>query len=343
MSIGPRSVLFVLLCLASGCFGAPRYVGKKSDHFDGERFYNPGRYEDRGFWDVVRWQLSSHAVDWPDWVQTPRFAPPPARVDEGIRITFINHASVLVQLGGKNILTDPVWSERVGPLSWLGPKRHKRVGVAFERLPRIDAVLISHNHYDHLDIPTLRRLSRRDRPVVFAGLGTAALLRRYDIAQGHDLDWWQSQDLGKVRITFTPAQHWSTRGLGDKNVNLWGSFYIVEGKHRVYFAGDTGRGKHFATIRQRLGAPSVALLPIGAYLPRWFMWPQHINPEEAVLAHRALGANRSVGIHWGTFKQADEGLNAPVKDLAKARLKHGVPEQSFIVLENGQSTYFSSF
>ncbi len=338
-----RVALFLTLPTAAafavfGCFGAPPYVGPPSDHFDGEAFRNVGPFEERTFTDVLKWKLGDDpSEEWPDWVDIPASEPPPERVTQGMRITFVNHATVLVQLAGLNILTDPVWSDRVGPLSWLGPERHKAPGIPFEDLPKVDVVLVSHNHYDHLDVPTLERLAARDNSLILAGLGTKGLLAEHDLTNVEDLDWWQSRDVGNVKITFAPAQHWSTRGFGDRNVNLWGSYFISAEGQSVYFGGDTGKGPHFAAIREKLGAPTVALLPIGAYEPRWFMHPQHINPAEAVEAHRILGATRSMGIHFGTFDQTDEGMNQPQADLAAALKAQNVDPRAFIAIENGAS------
>lgn len=320
-----------------GCFGAPRYRGPVSDHFDGERFKNAGPFEERNFGDVLKWRLSKRPVSkWPEWVEIAQQPAPPPVVARGVRITMINHATVLIQTEGINVLTDPVWSERVGPVSWLGPKRHKAPGVAFEALPKIDAVVISHNHYDHLDLPTIARIAARDRPVIMAGLGTAALFEEHAIPGAVDLDWWQSRTIGTATITFAPAQHWSTRGVSDRNVNLWGSWFIAARAGDVYFAGDTGDGPHFAQIRERLGAPAIALLPIGAYLPRWFMRPQHIDPREAVAAHRTLGARHSVAIHWGTFNQADDGIHQPALELIDVLRSEQLPISAFRLLENGE-------
>lgn len=320
-----------------GCFGAPRYEGARSDHFDGHDFHNEAPFESRSVGDLLRWQLQGGAIDWPDWVDVPRAPRPAARVDHGVRVTFVNHATVLVQLGGMNILTDPVWSDRVGPLSWLGPARHKAPGIVFDELPRIDLVVLSHNHYDHLDLPTLRKLVARDHPRILAGLGTHALLTDNGIDGSEDLDWWQSREMGGVRVTFAPAQHWSRRGLTDSFAELWGSFYFAARDVRVYFAGDTAWGPHFAQVRERLGPPTLALLPIGAYLPRWFMHSQHVDPEDAVLAHIALGATQSVAIHWGTFDQSDEGMYEPAGELLLALRRQGLPPSSFVALENGES------
>jgi L-ascorbate metabolism protein UlaG (beta-lactamase superfamily) len=320
-----------------GCLGAPAYEGPISDHFDGRQFRNAAPFEERGFSDVIKWRLSSsRPAEWPEWVELARAPAPPRVVSDGVRITMINHASVLIQLGGINIVTDPVWSERIGPFSWIGPKRHKAAGVAFDELPPIDAVLISHNHYDHLDIRSVAMLASRDRPIIFAGLGTKALFEEHGIEGAVDLDWWQTARVKTATITFAPAQHWSTRGLGDRNVNLWGSWFVAVGSNSVYFAGDTGDGPHFAAIREKLGAPAVALLPIGAYLPRWFMKPQHIDPAEAVAAHRTLGARHSVAIHWGTFDQADEGMHQPALDLITALRRENIPPSEFVLLENGE-------
>lgn len=324
----------------SGCSAAIPYTGPRSDHFDGERFHNPIEREERGFGDVLRWKLGGgRAAPWPVFVPVAPGPPPPARVSRGVRVTFINHATTLIQMGGVNILTDPVWSDVVGPTEDIGQRRRKPPGIDFASLPRIDAVVISHNHYDHLDLPTLRRLDRRDAPLVIAGLGTAALLRRHGVGRARDLDWWQHHDLDGVRVTFAPAQHWSTRGLGDRNRNLWGSYHIASATHSVYFAGDTGDGPHFRAVRDRLGPPTIALLPIGAYEPRWFMRSQHIDPAGAVAAHLALGARRSLGIHWGTFRQSDESMTAPITDLARARAAAGVRAEDFVVVENGRAIY----
>jgi L-ascorbate metabolism protein UlaG (beta-lactamase superfamily) len=324
---------------ATSCFSAPRYQGPVSDHFDGHSFRNLGPYEARGFGDLLRWKTTGDPVPWPDWVELPPAPAPPARVTEGVRVTVVNHATCLVQMGGINVVTDPVWSKRVGPVSWIGPKRHKAPGVAFEALPKIDAILVSHNHYDHLDLPTMKRLVERDDPVVLVGLGTRKLLEKHgiDVSRVFDLDWWQSRDVGGVRITFAPAQHWSTRFIGDRFANLWGSFFVAHGDRSVYFAGDTGAGPHFRLVRERLGRPTIALLPIGAYEPRWFMRPQHIDPAEAVAAHLELGAGRSVGMHFGTFDQADEGMDDPPAALRAARASAGLAPEAFLALENGGS------
>ncbi|MET0340051.1 MAG: MBL fold metallo-hydrolase [Polyangiales bacterium] len=322
--------------VSSACFSAPRYEGPRTDHFDGASFRNLSPIAP-GFRDVPPSDVGCENHPWPFFVETPRFPAPPARVSSGLRVTFVNHATVLVQLAGINVLTDPVWSQDVGPSRFLGIPRHKQPGIAFDALPHIDAVVISHNHYDHLDLPTLKRLAARDHPVVLAGLGTRALLEANGIDGGHDLDWWQAHAIGTARITFAPARHWSQRGLRDRNANLWGSFFIAGPSESVYFAGDTGAGPHFRLIRERLGAPTTALLPVGAYCPRSTWHDHHIDPAEAVDAHLALEAEQSVAVHWGTFQLGEEGIDDPVHALQQVLRERGIPATRFHVLENGES------
>ncbi|HEX7828156.1 MAG TPA: MBL fold metallo-hydrolase [Thermoanaerobaculia bacterium] len=308
-------------------FAAPDYRGAKSDHFDGKRFHNQqSGWQTEG--SFFKWQLTKTPTKWPAWVDATPGAPPPRRVESGVRITHINHSTVLIQMDGLNILTDPIWSERCSPVQWTGPKRHRPPGLRFEDLPPIDAVLVSHNHYDHMDVATLRRL--RGVPL-FVPLGNAALLERHGIPNAKDLDWWDDARVDpRVSVTFTPSQHFSARAVTDRNATLWGGFVISGPSGHVYFAGDTGWGRHYADIAQRFGPMRVALLPIGAYLPRWFMKPAHIDPAEAVEAHHVLQAKTSIAIHYGTWALGDDGMQQPVDDLMKAR-----GDAAFLVLEHG--------
>jgi L-ascorbate metabolism protein UlaG (beta-lactamase superfamily) len=296
-------------------FAAPRHDGPRSDHFDGRRFHNhESGWQSEG--SFLRWQLTRKPGPWREWVDDPPGPKPPARVD-GLRVTFINHATTLIQIDGLNILTDPIWSDRCSPVAWAGPKRHRPPGTRFEDLPPIDAILISHNHYDHLDVPTLRRFA--PRPALISHLGNGALLAKHGIEGAIEIDWWQEHRLtGDVRVTSVPAQHFSARAMSDRDHNLWGGFVISGASGNVYFAGDTGWGKHFAEIGKRFAPIRLALLPIGAYLPRWFMKPAHITPDEAVEAHHVLGASTSVAMHFGTFALGDDGETQPVEDLRRA-------------------------
>jgi L-ascorbate metabolism protein UlaG (beta-lactamase superfamily) len=342
-----RVLLALVLLLAAvpalvtgvGCgLSGPVYRGPQSDHFDGERFRNLRDVPHGGLGAFLRWQWTRKRGPWSD--QPGPIGPkPPARVGRGaLRVTFINHATTLVQQDGLNLLTDPIWSERCSPFSWIGPRRKRPPGIRFEDLPPIDLVVISHNHYDHLDLPTLRRLAETHRPRFFVGLGNRALLEKAGITRVTELDWWQSIPLGEAReLIGVPAQHFSNRGLFDRDGTLWLGYLIRGPAGTTYFAGDTGGGPHFAEIRRRHGAPRLALLPIGAYRPEWFMSRVHVSPEEAVAAHETLGAATSVGIHFGTFSLADDGQDEPARAVQTA-LRGRPPDRRprFLVLAPGQ-------
>jgi len=301
-------------------------------HFDGKRFYNPDAPQARGLLDAVRWKLTSRAEPSPRFIAGVEQSVPLRRVEgSGLRTTLVNHSTVLLQQQGSNILTDPIWSERASPLSWIGPRRRRNPGVSWEDLPPIDTVLISHNHYDHLDLPTLRGLRARGDCIFVVPAGVARLLRSENIGPAHELDWDESLSLPGFTIHCVPALHWSSRGIYDRNKTLWCG-YVVECRERlVYFAGDTAFGSHFALIREKFGSPRLALLPIGAYQPRWFMSPIHMAPDEAVRAHEILAAETSIAIHHGTFQLSDDGIDTPKQQLI-ACAQH----QSFLVLKNGE-------
>ena len=301
-------------------------------HFDGKRFFDSNASSARGFLDVLRWKLTSRPEPSARFVSDVEPSKPPSLVEgDQLRVTMINHSTVLLQQSGSHILTDPIWSERAGPLAMVGPRRRREPGVRWEDLPRIDTVLLSHNHYDHLDLATLRRLADRGQAQFVVPVGVARLLRSRNIGPVQELDWGESLPLGRTTIHGVPALHFSARGVFDRNMTLWCGYAIDTADGIVYFAGDTGFGDHFESIRERFGAPRLALLPIGAYQPRWFMSPVHMSPEEAVRAHRILGARTSIAIHHGTFQMADESLDAPAKRLGEC-----APTGSFLILMNGQ-------
>ena len=316
---------------------SPRYRGPVTDHFDGERFHNhQSGWQTEG--SFLKWQMTKKPGPWRTWIESQPGPKPETRVDDQsaggrIRVTWVNHATMLVQMDGVNILTDPIWSERCSPVSFAGPKRRRAPGIRFEDLPPIDAVLVSHNHYDHLDLPTLRRL---EGSRIFTPLGNSALMARHGVGGATDFDWWQEAPLSnRVKVTLVPAQHFCARGLSDRNQTLWGGFVISGPSGHVYFAGDTGWGKHFAEIGEKFGAIRVALLPIGAYLPRWFMKPAHISPDEAIDAHHALRARTSIAMHFGTFRLGDDGETQPVDDLKKALAEKG--NAPVLVVEHGRA------
>lgn len=316
----------------------PYYRGPASDHFDGLRFFKPGQAStDRGLRDMLRWKLGPKAANWPKSVPVVAARPDP-RVD-GLRVTMVGHATLLIQVAGLNLVTDPVWSDRASPFSIAGPRRVTEPGIAFDDLPPIDAVLLSHNHYDHLDLATLERLEARDRPLIVTPLGNDAIVRqRVPGARFAVGDWGDRFDLGSgVEAHIVPAQHWSSRSLSDRRMALWGGFVVTSGPDSVYFAGDTGYGdgRIFRDIGQRFGALDAALIPIGAYAPRWFMSAQHTDPDEAVRILLDLGARKGIGIHWG-FQLTDEPRDEPVEQLAVALDAHGIDPARFPAASPGQ-------
>ena len=301
-------------------------------HFDGKRFYNPNAPQAPGLLDALRWKLTSRPEPSPSFISDVEESVPPRRMEgSGLRTTLVNHSTVLLQQRGSNILTDPIWSERASPLSWIGPRRRRKPGVSWEDLPCIDAVLISHNHYDHLDLPTLHRLAARGDSTFIVPARGARLFRSENIGPAHELDWGESLSLPGFTIHCVPALHFSSRGIFDRNITLWCGYVIEYQERLVYFAGDTGFGRHFAQVRERFGSPHLALLPVGAYEPRWFMSPVHMDPDEAIRAHAVLAARTSIAIHHGTFQLSDEGIDSPKKQL-NVYARH----KSFLVLKNGQ-------
>lgn len=316
----------------------PYYAGPPSDHFDGVRFFNPGQPStDRSAADLLRWRLEGQRAAWPKHVPV-QPARPAARVD-AVAVTMIGHASVLIQCAGQNVLVDPVWSERASPVSFAGPKRVTPPGIAFDDLPPIDLVLISHSHYDHLDAGTLHRLHARHRPRIITALGTgAALALASPGCHAEAGDWGDRFRIADaITVTLHPAYHWSARRIRDRRMTLWCGFVIEAGGHVIYVAGDTGYGDGliFQQVRERFGPPSVAILPIGAYAPRWFMRDQHVDPDEAVRIMLACGARRALGVHWGTFQLTDEARLAPVAALERACLDHAIAPGRFVPLHPG--------
>lgn len=331
------------LAARSALGGNPYYQGPVSDHFDGTRFFNPGGIEPRGFVDLIRWQFGGGRAAWP--AQRPSPFPPatPAASIHGqaLRITMVGHASTLVQTAGLNLLFDPVWSKRASPVSFLGPKRVNAPGIAFEDLPPIHAVLISHNHYDHLDMHTLARLHHMHDPLFCTPLGNDAILSEQIPAERIvTADWGDHLSLSDtVDLHVEPVHHWSARGSRDRRMALWAGFVIDTPGGKIYHVGDTGfhDGINYRAAAERHGRFRLAILPIGAYAPRWFMQAQHQNPDEAVRGHQLCNAMFSAGHHWGTFQLTNEGIDEPIEALALAREQHGVSEAAFRALWPGEA------
>lgn len=291
------------------------------------------------FWDVVRWKVTSRPKAWPRWRSLLNLPQDQiATITQKSTATWINHSTVLLKIDGLVILTDPVFSDRVGPLPWLGVKRSVPPSQSIGSLPPIDVILISHNHYDHLDIASLRQILSLYHPRVVVPLGNGALLRSLGYQKVTELDWWQTHDLtSSLKIHLTPALHWSRRGLWDTCRSLWGGFVIEGQKLKIFFAGDTGFHSHFQMIHDRFGPMDLSLLPIGAYEPRWFMKEFHMNPLDAVQAHLDLHSRKSLGIHFGTFQLTDEGIDDPIVDLSAARIEKSIGPKIFIAPSLGET------
>ena len=290
---------------------------------------------------MLRWRAESKRAVWPEHVANQAYPKPPHSAAPGqVAVTFVNHATFLLTLPGAVVLTDPIFSQRCSPVQWAGPKRVRAPGIGLADLPRPDIVLLSHNHYDHMDLPSLRQIARRHASRFVTTLGNAAALAAAGI-EAVELDWWQTIDVGGLQIVATPARHFSARTPFDRNRTLWAGFMLRGADSQLLFAGDSGAGAHWAEIRERLGPPDLALLPIGAYEPRWFMAPVHMNPAEAVDAHIALGARRSVGMHFGTFQLTDEAIDEPERALAAARQEKGLPQDAFVTHGFGETRVYA--
>jgi L-ascorbate metabolism protein UlaG (beta-lactamase superfamily) len=305
------------------------------DHFDGRRFFNPHGANGQSFRQVPK-LLRTKRTAWPASVPVHQQRPPSPVGGEAV-VTFIGHATFLIQSGDVTVITDPVYSQRASPVQFAGPKRVRQPGVRFDDLPPITTVLLSHNHYDHCDLAALRAIEQRDHPQFITPLRNGALLRRAGAQRITELDWWQETALPSLHVTCTPAQHFSARTPFDRNRMLWAGFYLRLGTHRIYFVGDSGYAPHFSDIHRRLGAPDLSCIPIGAYEPRWFMKDIHMDPAEAVQVHADLGSRQSVAMHFGTFQLTPEGINEPPRQLAEVLEARNIAASAFRVLEAGAS------
>ncbi len=337
----------ILLILILGCSNMQTLDPNKSHHSqDGFKNLDPN-LQAKSLFDVLVWQIGRQfknlpSLDAKDY-QIETF------VNDGIKLkenqknfsfTWVGHASVLIQLEGKNILTDPIWSERCSPVSFAGPKRFTKPGIAIENLPKIDIVIISHNHYDHMDLPSLKILNEKFKPRFFVGLKNKSFLEENGIENVTELDWWENKTVDNIKVNFTPTQHFSARGVLDRNKTLWGSFVVQGKENSFYFAGDTGYFSGFEEIGKRFSNIDVALLPIGAYEPRWFMKPVHMNPSEAVQSFKDLKAKYFLPIHYLTFVLTDEALDEPLKYTKIELEKNNISKEKLLDLKIGESKFF---
>ena len=332
----------LIMMLIGMAISGPKYRGPVSDHFDGRKFINPGKVKAKDGLEVFKWMINRRRGLWKADLRENYGKHPLAHFKDGIRITFVNHATFLIQVDGLNILTDPVWSPRVSPFSWIGPKRMRLPGIRFEDLPRIHTVLLTHNHYDHLDVQTMRLVFGAHHPGIVAPMGLKAFLAQNHISGVSEVDWWEELALDKaVSMQAVPAQHFSGRGFLDRDATLWCGYVLKTSRGNIYFAGDTGYNKvTFKDILSRCGPIKISLLPIGAYKPSWFMAPIHTSPEEAVMIHRDVRSETSIAMHFGTFPLADDGYQDPVDDLKLALQKFQMTDEEFVVMKEGEARVF---
>jgi L-ascorbate metabolism protein UlaG (beta-lactamase superfamily) len=319
----------------------PYYRGPVSDHFDGTRFFYPGHPTDRSRLDLVRWKFGGGPrPPWPEKFAGFRDMPPQRVEGAALRVSFVGHASVLIQTQGANILVDPIWAERASPLARFGPKRVNAPGVALDELPPLDAVLVTHAHYDHLDLATLSHLARARPCRVITPLGNDAIMRARDASiRAEAYDWGERVGIAPgVAVHVEPSLHWSARTLRDRRMALWGAFVIETPSGKIFHAGDTGYGDGtlFRELFLKYHGFRLANLPIGAYEPRWFMKNQHVDPEEAVRILEDVGAAYALAMHWGTFRLTDEAIDEPVKRLKVALERAGIAPERFQVKRPGE-------
>jgi L-ascorbate metabolism protein UlaG (beta-lactamase superfamily) len=348
MKLSRRRLVAMLAAAGAGVAGlglrtaaARYYEGPLSDHFDGLRFFDEHGMAPKSPRDLLRWWASNGKSRWPPRVVSVLSDTPPACVEgHGWRICFVGHATLLIQTASLNILIDPVWSERVSPVAFAGPRRVNDPGIAFSDLPPIDVVLLSHNHYDHFDIATLSQLAAVHRSRVVTPLGNDTILRAHDPAiRVEAYDWGDRVVLSpRVAVTLAPMRHWSARQVFDRNRALWAAFILDTPAGRIYHVADSGYGvgHHFRTARDRYGPFRLAILPIGAYEPRWFMRDQHMNPQDAVQAFQDCGAELALGHHYGTFQLTDEAIDEPRRALAVALAQAAIPAERFRALSPGE-------
>lgn len=312
----------------------------KPKHHTRQGFRNNYLHERRGARDTLRflWEFKRQRWSRPDF---PKATNDPAwlRANRSeTSLTWVGHDTFLLQVGGLNILTDPHFTNRTSPSRWLGPRRLAPLGLALEQLPAVDLVLVSHNHYDHLDRRSVQWLARRHPQAQFVvPLGVRKWMLRHGIRKTAELDWWQDHEACGARITAVPAQHFSGRTATDGNRSLWCGFMLEIAGRKIYFAGDSGYSRDFADIGRRFAPMDLSLIPIGAYEPRWFMHPMHVNPEEAVKIHHDVGSRLSVAMHWGTFRLTQEPLDEPPRALAAALAAAGVHHDQFWVMQHGET------
>lgn len=332
-------LVFIVLVLSAGWYlSAPAYKGPVSDHFDGEVFFSPLGPNHHTTPTVFKYLVTRAPEKWTRNYETFVRSEPLDPVNEGeINVSFVNHSTFLIQTGNSNILTDPHWSKRCSPSQLVGPARMRPPGIKFDALPPIDLVILSHNHYDHLDDNTVKDLEKKFQPLFVVPLGVKAYFENLGVKNVIELDWWKSSQHKDYKVTAVPGNHFTSRGMFDRNKTLWNGYVIEFSDFKLYFGGDTGYSDVFKKIGEHFVEIDLALIPIGAFMPRWFMSPVHLGPDESVEVHKDLRAKQSIGMHFGTFALADDGPETPITVLKEALKEKGVSPEKFIVPEEGHT------
>jgi L-ascorbate metabolism protein UlaG (beta-lactamase superfamily) len=335
--IGLIISFFLCVFIIGYWLSAPAYKGPVTDHFDGKKFINPGGVEAKGFKDIFKWMREGRSPrEWKEDLTPPVHQKLKESKNGECTITFINHSTFLIQMDGLHILTDPVWSKYASPFQFTGPKRMKQPGLNINSLVKVDYVLLSHNHYDHLDLKALKQLERLYSPEFITALGVDLFLINKGIRNVKSIDWWQNIQLQQINLCGTPAQHFSSRGLFDRNRTLWCGFTLKSKNYNIYYVGDSGYGPFFQEIGDRLGPFDASIIPIGAFKPEWFMQPIHVNPTQALQIHADVKSKRSIACHFGTFPLADDNMDEPEKLLQQGLKLNGFKNGDFVSLGNGQ-------
>lgn len=330
-------LIIVLLTIIIGfVLSGPGYKGPKSDHFDGKIFSNPNGLAAQNLIGVMKYGITRKPEKWIKNYETAvRTDPIPTSNLNEVQISFVNHSTFLIQIGGYNILTDPIWSKRCSPFQWVGPERMRPPGIGMDLLPKIDLVLLSHNHYDHLDVNSIKDIVKKDNPKFIAPLGVGKFLSKLGVEKYNEFDWGQEEQFGNISIKGVAANHFTSRGLFDRDKTLWCGYLLNFDGYKLYFMGDSGYGPNFKVLGEQEKTIDLALIPIGAYLPKWFMSPIHVSPSEAVQVHQDINAKQSIAMHFGTFPLADDGMHTPVTELKKSLALNGISEEEFMVPDEG--------
>ena len=343
----PYTLAFLGLFTFSGCNAETTHKNmtpqtKPAHHNPDGSFKNlDSNFKQHSFTDAMKWMWKRKTPEPIRFeVLKPNLSPWTQKENSGVHALWIGHSTFLLRIHGITVLTDPIFSERASPVQWAGPKRSTPVALKIEELPPVDVVILSHDHYDHTDINSLRALAKLKSstgktPVFLTPLGFKKWFKKNDLPPSVDKDWWESEVVAGLKFTPTPVQHWGKRSLGDDNTRLWCAWMIESQGKKIYFSGDTGYSTDFVQTNQRFGAVDLALIPIGAYAPEWFMKPQHVNPEDAVRIHQDLHSKQSIGMHWGTFQLTDEPMDEPPFRLHQALIQQKLNPESFVALYHG--------